>query len=478
MSTGTFNMLVNGKMVNSDTSFDVINPATAEVAAQVPECTEAQCVEAIDAANKAFKTWQAVDMAERKKCLERIIKIVEDNVDELSRLVVLEQGKSLAAAKIEVLGLNWLIGNALKIETPPDVYSDTDDRRIEVRRKPVGTIACITGWNFPLFLAVQKIAPGVVLGNTIVWKPSPYTPLSPLKFAELVQDVFPPGVFNVVTDAAPPNNAFNAGAFLTNHPKIDKVSFTGSVPTGKAIMAACASNVKRLNLELGGNDCAIVRGDVDVKETAQKVFNAAFGLSGQVCVAVKRVLVHESIFDQFQTEMVSIATAAEQKMGNGLEEGIEYGPLTTEFQWTKIKDLVEDAKSQGAQVQCGGGTFADKKGYFYKPTIVTGAKEGIRLWDEEQFGPVLPLAPFATDQEAVERANDSEFGLGGSVWSKDMAVANDMAAKILSGTVWVNQHSDITGAPFGGFKQSGIGRELGKSDVDAFTELQTLSLAK
>ena len=467
-------------MVDSADLFDVINPSTEQAAAQVPACTEAQCLEAIETAHQAFKTWQAVDMAERKECLKRINTIIKENVEELSKLVVLEQGKALAAARIEVLGLCWLIDEALKMETPPEIYSDTQDRRIEVHRKPIGTIACITGWNFPLFLALQKIAPALILGNTVVWKPSPYTPLSPLKFAALIQDALPPGVLNVITDAPPShsnNTSFNAGAFLSNHPTIDKVSFTGSGPTGKSIMKACASNVKRFNLELGGNDAAIVRADVDIPATAQKVFAAAFGLSGQVCVAIKRVFVHQSIFETFTEEMVTLAQAAAEKTGDGLEEGNEYGPLTTDFQLAKVQALVEDAKAQGGEIRCGGETLKDK-GYFYKPTIVTGVQEGARLWDEEQFGPVLPLSPYSEDSEAIERANNSIFGLGGSVWSKDVATANAMAGKMLCGTVWVNQHSDITGAPFGGFKQSGIGRELGKASVDAFTELQTLSLAK
>ena len=486
-TSGPFKMLINGTMVDSADKtkmFDVINPSTEQVIARVPECTEAQCEEAIATANKAFPAWQALPMTERKECLEKMNTIIKENVDELSTLVVLEQGKSLAAAKIEVLGLCWLIDTALAMETPPEVYSETPDRRIEVHRKPVGVIACITGWNFPLFLALQKIAPALILGNTTVWKPSPYTPLSPLKLAELLQDCLPPGVLNVITDAPPSHNnttttttPFNAGAFLSNHPNIDKVSFTGSGPTGKLIMRACASNMKRLNLELGGNDAAIVRQDVDIAATAQKVFAAAFGLSGQVCVAVKRVLVHESIFEAFQQEMVQLAEAAADKMGDGLEDGIEYGPLTTEFQLAKVQALVEDAKAQGGQVHCGGERFREK-GYFYKPTIVTGVQEGVRLWDEEQFGPVLPLSPYSEDSEAVERANNSIFGLGGSVWSKDLATANAMASQMLCGTVWVNQHTDITGAPFGGFKQSGIGRELGKASIDAFTELQTLSLAK
>lgn len=472
-----FSMLINGKMVDGEGTFDVINPSTEKPFAQVPECSQAQAEESIQAAATAFKTWQAVDLKERKALMQKVLDVVkkEENVDLLAKLIVQEQGKTLAAAKIEAGGISWLIERAVNIVNEPETYSETDDRIIQLHRRPVGVMACITAWNFPLFLAVQKWAPAIVLGNTVVWKPSPYTPTSPLKLAEMIAEVLPPGVFNVVTAKDDGSVASsNIGKFLTSHPQVAKVSFTGSGPTGKAIMKACAPEVKRFNLELGGNDCAIVRGDVDIPETAKKVFAAAFGLSGQVCVAVKRVLVHESIFEEFQTEMVKLAEAA--KIGDGFGEGVEYGPLSNKMQLEKVKGIVEDAKANGAKIRCGGEAYGP--GYFYKFTIVSDVKEGLTLWDEEQFGPVLPLMSFKDDAEAIQKANNSKFGLGGSVWSKDTAVANDMAAKMLAGTVWVNQHTDITGAPFGGFKQSGIGRELGKADVDAFTEMQTLSLAK
>ncbi|KAL7526651.1 hypothetical protein ACHAWF_001860 [Thalassiosira exigua] len=407
--------------------------------------------------------------------MQKVLETVSANADELARLLVSEQGKPLAAAREELAGVSFLLKKACEIETKPEVYSETAERRVEVRRVPIGVVACITPWNFPLFCSVQKWAPAIVLGNSVVHKPSPFTPLTGLRLAELINDndCFPPGVFNCISgdDQA----GFNVGAFLTDSPKVAKVSFTGSVATGKRIMAACADDMKRITLELGGNDAAIVRSDVNVKEMAPKIFAGAFANSGQVCCALKRCFVHESIFDEFKSELIKCASNA--KFGDGMSEGVEYGPLNNKMQLDKVSAYVEDARSQGCDILCGG-KARDGRGFFYEPTIVSGIKEGVNLFDEEQFGPVLPITPYADDDEAVRRANDSDMGLGGSVWSSDPSAAADLAAKLEAGTVWVNQHGDLTGAPFGGFKQSGIGRELGLADITAFTESQTLSLAK
>jgi acyl-CoA reductase-like NAD-dependent aldehyde dehydrogenase len=344
--------------------------------------------------------------------------------------------------------------------------------KVEVRRRPIGVTACITPWNFPAFCAIQKWAPAIVLGNACVWKPSPFTPLSGLRIAALVSSILPPGVLNVVTgdDKRP----FNVGRHLVEHDDVAAVSFTGSGPTGKRIMAACAPQVKRVVLEMGGNDAAIVRSDVDVEEAAKGVFSGAMANTGQICCAIKRCFVHESLYEPFKAQLVKLANEA--SVGDGFSEGVQYGPINNTMQLGKVTDLVEDARAAGCEILTGGKT-REGGGYFYEPTIVSNIKEGVRLFDEEQFGPVLPITPYKTDAEAVERANSSEYGLGGSVWSKDVAAGNELASKILAGTVWVNAHTPLTGAPFGGFKQSGLGRELGKADITAFTESQTLALA-
>jgi len=249
-------------------------------------------------------------------------------------------------------------------------------------------------------------------------------------------------------------------------------------------MTCCAKDVRRVTLEMGGNDAAIVREDVDVAKTAQKVFNGAFENTGQICCAIKRCYVHQSIYPEFVDEIVKCANKA--VVGDGFAKGVKYGPLCNKMQFGKVSELVEDARKNGAKIHCGGKAMDESEivggqgtgGYFYKPTIITGVKEGCRIVDEEQFGPALPVMPYENDEEAIERANSSHYGLGGSVWTKDIATGNKLAARVLSGTVWVNDHLAITGAPFGGFRESGIGRESGKADLSTFTELQTLQLAK
>jgi acyl-CoA reductase-like NAD-dependent aldehyde dehydrogenase len=365
-----------------------------------------------------------------------------------------------------------LLKSALDITLTPQVM-DQPNARVEVHRRPVGVVVGITPWNFPLFIGVQKWAPALILGNTFLWKPSPYTPLTALYCSAFLKDCFPPGVLSILS--GDDKSDFNVGGYLTSHPKVNKITFTGSVRTGMRIMASAASDMKRLTLELGGNDAAIVRADCDPKETAKAIFGRAFANSGQVCVAIKRAFVQRSIYKKFCEELAAFAQTV--KLGDGFEEGVMYGPLNNQMQLDYVKALVEDARGRGAKI-LSGGKQPGGKGYFYEPTIVADIAEGARLVDEEQFGPALPVIPYDTDDEAVQRANATQYGLGGSVWSKDVEAASKLAHRLRAGTVWVNEHFTITGGPFGGFKHSGIGRELGDQDVVAFTELQTLSFTK
>jgi acyl-CoA reductase-like NAD-dependent aldehyde dehydrogenase len=356
-----------------------------------------------------------------------------------------------------------------------EVYKDTETERIETHRRPIGVVACITPWNFPVFCSVQKWAPALLLGNTVVVKPSPRTPLSMLAIAEILKDVFPPGVFNVVT-GEDSQDGFSLSKFLTAHPAVRKVSFTGSIGTGKAIYGSVASDMKRVTLECGGNDPAIVRADADIAAAAKGIFGSAMANTGQLCCAAKRVFVHESIMDQFTEEFTKQAATA--KFDDGFADGVTHGPIQNKMQFDRVSELVEDAKVNGANILTGGAATEGTPGYFYPPTVITGVKEGVRIVDEEQFGPVVPIMSYKTEEEALERANNCMFGLGASVWGTDAAAANAMAAQVQAGTVWVNQHSDLTGAPFGGMKWSGIGRELGRSDWSSFTELQTCRFVK
>jgi len=306
----------------------------------------------------------------------------------------------------------------------------------------------------------------------MVLKPSPYAPLSTLKFGEILRDVVPPGVLNIVSGGD------ELGVWITEHPTVKKISFTGSVETGKKVGRAAASDVKRALLELGGNDPAIVLPDVDPKKVAPKIYYAAFLFTGQVCMAIKRVYVHEDIFEPFVHEIAEIARGI--KVGDGLDTETDMGPLINPTQLDHIIELVEDAKQAGAHVVTGG-ERPDRPGYFYPPTIVTDISDGTRLVDEEQFGPVLPIMPFSSADDAIKRANNTHFGLCGSIWTNDLEQGSKLASQLECGTAWVNQHiggPGTTMSPFGGWKWSGIGRQLGVWGVESYTEMQAISVAK
>jgi acyl-CoA reductase-like NAD-dependent aldehyde dehydrogenase len=321
-----------------------------------------------------------------------------------------------------------------------------------------------------VILAVWKIAPALLAGNSLVLKPSPYTPLSSLKLGEVLRGVLPPGVFSVVAGGD------ELGKWITEHPAVRKISFTGSVATGKKIAAIAAPDLKRVTLELGGNDPAIVLADVDPKAVAEKVFRAAFQNSGQVCVAVKRLYVHESIHDAVLDEIAELARNA--VVGDGLEDGVEYGPINNAPQFERVRELVDDARHAGGRIVAGGAPL-DRDGYFYAPTVVADVAEGVRLVDEEQFGPALPVMSFRDVDEAIERANASHFGLGGSIWTADLERGAELAQRLECGTGWVNQHLNLVpNAPFGGSKWSGIGVENGPWGLAAFSEYQVINIAK
>eukprot|EP01060_Flectonema_neradi_P004486 TRINITY_DN128_c0_g1_i2.p1 TRINITY_DN128_c0_g1~~TRINITY_DN128_c0_g1_i2.p1 ORF type:complete len:483 (+),score=166.37 TRINITY_DN128_c0_g1_i2:63-1511(+) len=477
-----YSMLIGGKLVQADETFDVVNPATGKAFAKAPHCTEQHCKDAVAAAKEAFPSWAATPIEERKAAVQKALEIVSSNMDKFTELLCKEQGKpkggetperQMVGASFEMLFTQGIIASALKLNPESVTNMDTPGSRVDIVRRPIGPVVGILPWNFPVAMLFQKAAPALVLGNTFVAKPSPFTPLTTLLCATLLKDVFPAGVFNIVTAD---DNKFRAGAFLTTHPDVRKVSFTGSVPTGKAIMKCCSEDVKRVTLEMGGNDAAIVREDCDVKKVAQGVFQGAFLNSGQVCVAVKRAYVHKKIYDEFVKEITEIAKNS--KWGDGMDATTEYGPLNNKMQYDKVLGFIEDAKKEGGKFETGGKAM-DRDGFFIEPTIVTGLSDGSRLVDEEQFGPVLPVIPYEDDEDALKRANSSQYGLGGSVWSADVKKANELAARLDAGTVWVNEHLGNTNlAPFGGFKQSGLGREGGFSDIGTWTEMQSLKTAK
>jgi acyl-CoA reductase-like NAD-dependent aldehyde dehydrogenase len=464
-----FTMTIDGKSIAGDNGFGVINPATGQVFAQAPECTRAQLDAAMDAASRAFKPWKR-DVAARRAALLACAEAVKARIGELAPILTQEQGKPLARAGEELFGTAIWFQYTASLEIPVEVLQDDANARIEVRRRPLGVVGAITPWNYPVMLAPWKIAPALLAGNTMVLKPSPFTPLSTLKLGEILRDALPAGVLNVVSG----NDQL--GAWITAHPAVRKVSFTGSVATGKKVAAACAPDLKRMTLELGGNDAAIVLPDADPQKVAEKLFWGAFSNSGQICSAIKRLYVHETIQQPLVDALAKIAAAT--KVGNGLEADTLLGPLNNKMQFERVNELVEDAKKRGGRCVTGGAPLPGA-GYFIPPTLVTGLAEDARLVAEEQFGPALPILAYRDVGEAIERANGTMYGLSGSVWSSNPERAAEVAGELDCGTAWVNQHLAILpNAPFGGAKWSGIGVENGPWGLLGFTELQTVNIAK
>jgi acyl-CoA reductase-like NAD-dependent aldehyde dehydrogenase len=466
---GDYAMTIDGQAVPAEQTFGVINPATGEVFAQAPECTREQLDAALESAHKAQLSWKT-DAAARTGALLAAADAVDAAAKELGPLLTAEQGKPVAQAIGEAKGVALWLRHFAKLDLPREVIQDDERVFAEVVRRPVGVVAAITPWNFPLSMAAWKFAPALRAGNTVVVKPSPYTPLATLRLGEVLRDALPPGVLNIVSGGD------ELGGWMTSHPLVRKISFTGSVATGKKVAAAAAPDLKRVTLELGGNDPAIVLDDVDTEKVAEKLFWSAFRNSGQVCIAVKRVYVPERLHDDLVEALAAKARAA--KVDDGMAEGTDLGPINNKPQFERVSELVSDALSNGATAVAGGGPL-DRPGYFFAPTVLTGVSDGTRIVDEEQFGPALPVIPYRDVDDALARANATTFGLGGSVWSADPDRAADVAERLETGTAWVNTHAALAPhQPFGGAKWSGIGVENGSWGLLGYTEIQVVHRSK
>jgi acyl-CoA reductase-like NAD-dependent aldehyde dehydrogenase len=403
----------------------------------------------------------------RREILYGFAAAIRTETQSLSRLLTREQGKPLAASVREVEATAARIEGLASFELTPETLQDDERGRIVLDYQPLGVVGAIAPWNSPLVLAMQIAAQALITGNSVIVKPSPFTPLATLKLGEIAARTLPRGLFNTLSGGN------ELGRWMTEHAGIDKIGFVGSVATGKRVLAsAAASNLKRVSLELGGNDAAIVLADADIDSIARELFWSAFVNSGQRCMAVKRVLVHESLIDRLGSALASLANQA--KVGDGFEPGVELGPVQNRPQFERVLSLIDDALARGGRALAGGGAL-DRPGYFIAPTVITGVTEGTPLVDEEQFGPVLPLLSFTGIDEAVARANATRFGLGASVWSGDPECAADVARRLEAGTVWVNAHGGAApGIPFGGFKESGVGRSMGLSGLKSYAEPRVL----
>ncbi|HEY6788520.1 MAG TPA: aldehyde dehydrogenase family protein [Trebonia sp.] len=459
--------LVNGKIVRSEQSFPVASPATGEVVAHCPDAGLDLLDEAVAAAQAAQPGWQALGEASRREVVRSLGAAVIEHFGAIDELESLEKGVPMAA--VELYMAQVYANHAADTPVPVEVIEDTDDRLVRLVRKPVGVVAAISPWNAPLLIMAEKVFSALVVGNTVVAKPSPFTPLGTLKMAQVWKDLLPPGVLNVLAGGD------DLGAALVNHPGTSMISFTGSVSAGKKIAAAAGRAMKPVVCELGGNDAAIVLPDVDVKVVAPRIFGSAFLMSGQTCAAVKRLYVHRSIYQAMVDELAGYAQLA---VAGPAKDGGTVGPLVTRPQFERVSELVRDALDHGA-VAAAGGAPAGGNGYYFAPTILTGVGPGVRIVDEEQFGPVLPVIPFDDVEEALAAANATEYGLCGSVWTSDIERGQELADRLQCGTAWVNNHTEVAPhIPFGGVKSSGVGRSGGRPGIDAYSSLQTQIIYK
>ncbi|VUC30186.1 unnamed protein product [Clonostachys rosea] len=471
-----FSNIINGELRKTKQARYSINPSTLEHNPPVPVSSLDDVDEAVGHARNAFKSWSKIPLSARREAVVALAAGLHSLKSDFAHLLVREQGKPLWAAENEIdAACHWLKVQA-ELPFSEDVILETDERIIKTRYTPLGVAVALVPWN-----SCGKIAPALVTGNTLIVKPSqvpsnagdPFTPYCDLKLVELAQRFFPPGVLQCLSGDD------NLGPWLTTHEGINKVSFTGSTATGKLVMQSCANTLKRVTLELGGNDAAIICEDVDIRGTAKKVAELAFSNSGQVCVAIKRVYVHSSIYDEFLRNIVDITTS--MGVGDGLAENLSLGPLQNAMQYDRVIGLLKDIKTTGLDIPTGEPIpkYPKGNGYFIRPTIVNNPPQNSRIVREEPFGPVVPLLKWDTEEQVLGYANDSEMGLSASVWTRDPVRAERIALQLEAGTVWVNSHLELRpDAAFGGHKQSGLGAEWGQEGMKSYCNTQTLFLSK
>jgi acyl-CoA reductase-like NAD-dependent aldehyde dehydrogenase len=463
-----FQLLIDGTLHAGASTIDVINPATGQLLAVAPRADSIQAEHAVAAANRAFPNWSALSYAERRKYLDKVADSVEARLLDFSRLLTQEQGKPIEQATGEMMGTIAALRYFAAQTLSPNLLRDEANERIIEQRYPLGVVAAITPWNFPMMLLMLKVAPALITGNTVIAKPAPTTPLTTLLLGEVAADILPAGVFQTLVDQN------DLGALLSRHPGVACVSFTGSTPTGKEVLASATDTLKRFTLELGGNDAAIVLDDADIEKVAPNIFHAAMMNAGQICLAVKRVYAPRSMVDGLCEALGKLAREA--AVGDGLQQGTTIGPIQNKAQFEKLLGFIAEARAKGTIVA--GGEPIPGDGYFIAPTIVRDLPDDARLVREEQFGPVLPILAYDDLEEAIARANDSEYGLGGTIWTSDAERGIEVASRIQSGTVWVNKHLDLPfDVPFGGAKQSGIGRQQGVDGVEGFTQARIVNAA-
>jgi acyl-CoA reductase-like NAD-dependent aldehyde dehydrogenase len=449
---------------------EVFNPSTGELIGHAPVQTVADVDAAIARAEAAQPAWAALTDDERVSYLHQVADKIEENAEALAEVLSREQGKPMNGpnARFEVGGCVAWTRVPASTPLPVEVVVDDGENYAELHYRPLGVVGVITPWNWPMMISIWQMIPALRMGNTVVAKPSEHTTLSGLALNHIINSVLPEGVLNTVAGAG------DLGARLVESDRVDKIMFTGSTHTGKKIIESSSGNVKRLTLELGGNDAGIVLDDADPKAIAEGLFWGAFINTGQTCAALKRLYVPDSLYDEVVDALAEVAE--NMPMGDGRDEQNVLGPLQNEMQYRVVDRLVESAKSSGARVVLGGNPDHDAPGYFYPTTLVADIDPENDLVVEEQFGPALPIIRYTDLDDAIRMANSLDVGLGGSVWSADRDRAREVAARIEAGTVWINQHGTVNPfIPFGGAKQSGYGLEFGVHGLKAVAQPQVIS---
>jgi aldehyde dehydrogenase (NAD+) len=471
-------LLINNRWIDSESgkTFPTINPATGEEICQVAEADAADVNKAVKAAREAFErgSWRRMAASERGRLLNRLADLIEKHSDELAHLESLDNGKPYSVAKAADLELTvacyrYYAGWADKVQGKTIPISG--DYFCYTRHEPVGVVGQIIPWNFPLLMQAWKLGPALATGNTVVMKPAEQTPLTALRVGELIVEAgFPAGVVNLLPGFGP-----TAGAAIANHMDVDKVAFTGSTEVGHLIMEASAkSNLKRVTLELGGKSPNIVFADADMDQAIEGAHFALFFNQGQCCCAGSRLFVEEKAYDEFVER--STARARKRTVGDPFDPATEQGPQVDQAQFDKVMGYIESGKSQGARMTTGGKRVGNR-GYFIEPTIFADVQDGMQIAEEEIFGPVMSIIKFKNMDEVIERANRTIYGLAAAVWTRDIGKAHAIANNVRAGTVWVNCYDVFdAAAPFGGFKQSGLGRELGEYGLQQYTEVKTVTV--